>query len=370
MPSRKWPVCFPAGKHRWARGLGLWQTSAVILQGGREPARPSGLPARAGPSCLLPRGTGPTPRRGQGPPRARTAGEQSEPREGHSPVQGHPAPCWGPCWASGARSHPPEIARGGLALTPHRPALAHLPRSHPGQQPSCSKAQTSGHGARGVPMPRAPARRHAAHSLHCRRRGEEAVPGGRRAPPPAHPLFLVGETHSAQRQTGERSGDTGRGRRRRACPPGPGRLSALAVFLPLPEAGSPLGRGRVFCAPSPGQPSPLWAQIPVSACLNHCLLEPLCWGQRVRGRPLPCQTSLMVVGNLPDGGGWRGSGLFPPGAPATSVSRPTQGAGPLPTPSVVLLGLHGWGAFGLALRRPQAVGGEPHFHLFPPAEAS
>lgn len=113
---------FSRRKTQVGPGSGLWQAGAVILQGGREPARRSGLPARAGPSCLLPRGTGPTPRRGQGPPRARTAGEQSEPREGPSPVQGHLAPCRGPCWASEARSHWPETAKGRLGLDPAPPS--------------------------------------------------------------------------------------------------------------------------------------------------------------------------------------------------------------------------------------------------------
>ena len=244
-----------------------WGSGSPALLSYREgtsPPHPSGLPARAGPSCLLPSGDGLTPWQGWGPPRGRTgsprarmAGEQSEPREGPSLVQDHTAPCQGPCWASGARSHRLETVKGRPGLDPCHPAPAHLPRSHPGQQPSCSTAQRSGHGARGVPMPRAPVRPHAAHSLHCRRRGEEAVPGCRRAPPPAHPLFRVGETHSAQPlRDGERSGDTGR-RRRWVCPPTPSpwRLSALSGWLPLPEAGSLLGWGRVFCLPPPASPA-------------------------------------------------------------------------------------------------------------------
>lgn len=353
-------------------GSGLWQTSAVILQGGRESARPSGLPARAGPSCLLPRGMGPTPRRGQGPPQARTAGEQPEPREGPSPVPGHVAPCRGRAGPRGPGPTGRRLRRGGSALTPRHPAPAHLPRSHPGQQPSCSTAQTSGHSARGVPMPRAPARRHAAHSLHCRRRGEEAVPGGRRAPPPAHPLFLVGETHCTETDRGGEERDTGRRRRRWVCPPGPGRLSAPSVLLPLPEARTPLGGRRVFCPPSPGQSCPLWAQVPAPLCLNRGLPEPALLGAASAGRApdLP---------DLPHGGGqppqWRWAARLwalssRPSCDPCLLSYPGRWAPPhaLGGPS----GLKWMGGFwGPALRRTLAVaGGQPHFHLFPPAEAS
>lgn len=251
-----------------------------------DPRHPSGLPARAGPFCLLPSGDGLTPQQGWGPPwartgspRARTAGEQSEPREGPSLVRGHTAPCQGPCWASGAQSHRLETVKGRPGPDPHHPAQAHLPRSHPGQQPSCSTAQRSGHGACGVPMPRAPACPHAAHSLHCRRRGEEAVPGCRRAPPPAHPLFLVGETHSAQTlREGERNGDTGRRRRRWVGPPARGGSWLFLGGCPFLRPGAPwAGGGSSAFLPRPALPS--LGPGPSVPVLNHCLPEPLCWGQ-------------------------------------------------------------------------------------------
>ena len=86
-------------------------------------------------------------------------------------------------------SPPPETEnwRSLPSLTPRHPAPTHIPRSHPGCQPSCSTAQTSGHSARGIPMPGAPARP-ACCLLYClqkcRRKGK--CPGsGRRATPQA-----------------------------------------------------------------------------------------------------------------------------------------------------------------------------------------
>lgn len=138
-------------------------------------------------------------------------------------------------------------------------------------------------------------------------------------------------------------------------PPSPGRLSALSGWLPLPEAGSPLGRGRVFCLPPPASPA---LSGPRSQCpraepppAGATLLGAVSAGAGpCRARPPP-----MAVGSLPNGSGRRGSGVFLPGLPATRASRPTQGAGPLPTPSVVALASRGWGA-------PGTGGGRPHFH--------
>ena len=333
----------------------------------QAPPHPSGLPARAGPSCLLPSGDGLTPRQGWGPPRGRTgspwarmAVEQSEPREGPSLVRDHTVPCQGPRWASGARSHRLETAKGRPGPDPCHPAPAHLPRSHPGQQPSCSTAQRSGQGARGVPMPRAPARPHAAHSLYCRRRGEEAVPGCRRAPPPAHPLFLVGETHSAQTlREGERSGDTGRRRWVCAPPPptpSPGRLSALSGWLPLPEAGSLLGRGRVFCLPPPASPA---LSGPRSQCpgaqppAGATLLGAVGAGAGpCRARPPPMAVAVSPVAV---GGEALGSFFQARLRPVPSVLP--RALGPSPPPWWSRWPLVDGGLLGPALRRPQVGDG-------------
>lgn len=72
-------------------------------------------------------------------------------------------------------------------------------------------------------------------------------------------------------------------------PPSPGRLLALSGWLPLPEAGSPLGRGRVFCLPPPASPA---LSGPRSQCPHA---EPLparaaLLGAVSAGAGLPCQT--------------------------------------------------------------------------------
>lgn len=121
------PVCFPAGKHKWALGLGLWQPSAVILRGGHKPPRPP-IPQASqrerGPPACSPAGMGSPlskdgahPGRGQAHPgRGWQVSSRSPERALHwseatqRPARGHAGP-QGP-GPTGRR-----LRRGGLALT-------------------------------------------------------------------------------------------------------------------------------------------------------------------------------------------------------------------------------------------------------------
>ena len=126
----------------------------------------------------------------------RWAGRKLEPREAPSPAQSHTAPCQGQSWASGPLApHPPSpllTCQGAWAgsLPPD-----HIPKSHPGHQPSCSTAQTRGQGARGVPMPGAAAAASVISSstalVECQRKGNCPVLGRGPPQPQPCPLFLL-----------------------------------------------------------------------------------------------------------------------------------------------------------------------------------
>lgn len=250
MPSWKQSVPSPQENTSGAEVWGSGRPALSSYGEGHELAHPSGLPGRAG--ILLP---------------AHKQGRDSPPGEGSglgARAQRGPFTCPKPHSAlSGAvlglrhlvpPTPPPETEnrRSLPSLTPRHPAPTHIPRSHPGCQPSCSTAQTSGHSARGVPMPGAPARP-ACCLLHClqkcRRKGTcpGQVAGPRPKsllplPPPALGQGAGGRERDALHRDEVRERERETERRRQV----EGEVG-LAPFLPLWGRGASIPGTSFLC---------------------------------------------------------------------------------------------------------------------------